>query len=110
MSNLVSKYSFVILFIVVTLAFGLYLTFSLADEQQESFINVEVEQGDSLWSLSKEYSESLSMSEKAFIEWVTAENNLASYSIYEGEQLVLPITEQDKEKFLQDDVQLASEN
>lgn len=110
MSNLVSKYSFVILFIVVTLAFGLYLTFSLTDEQDESFINVEIKQGDSLWSLSKQYSESLSMSEKEFIEWVAAENNLMSYSIYEGEQLVLPIPEQEQEKFLQDNIQLASEN
>lgn len=110
MTKLWTKYSFIILFSILTLSFGFYLSFTLSSEEEDSFLHVEVQKGDTLWSLSREHAESLSMSEKDFIEWVTVENNLVSYKIIEGIELKLPIREQDTERFLNDDIQLASEN
>jgi len=104
------KYSFIIAFSILTLSFALYLSFSLSSEQEEGFLHVEVKKGDTLWSLSREHAQSLSMSEKDFIEWVTAENNLASFKIVEGNELKLPVKESDTETLLKDDIQLASEN
>ncbi|MGD7043783.1 cell division suppressor protein YneA [Jeotgalibacillus proteolyticus] len=108
MSKLIEKYSFVILFIVITFIFGLYLTFSAADDQGSSLVEIKVQQGDTLWELSQEYGKSLSLSEKEFIEWVTSENKLSSHTIKEGDTLVLPV--QSEDYYTEDDIQLASED
>ncbi|PPA71968.1 cell division suppressor protein YneA [Jeotgalibacillus proteolyticus] len=109
MRTFIGKNSFVILFIVIALIFGYYLTSAITKDSHSSMVKIEVQQGDTLWSLSREYAESLSMTENDFIEWVAAANNLNSYSINEGEGLVLPIEEQHMDLFLHDEVQLASE-
>ncbi|KIL45020.1 cell division suppressor protein YneA [Jeotgalibacillus soli] len=112
MPTLWRKYSFVILFIAITFVFGVYLVVSLSEDAESTYIQVEIKDGDSLWSLSRQYADDLSMTEIQFIEWVTENNNLSSYKILSGEQLMLPIsiTDSNEFRYINDGIELASDN
>ncbi|OCA83742.1 cell division suppressor protein YneA [Pseudobacillus wudalianchiensis] len=81
---------FVLLFMTVTIIAGIMLIFSVS-EDQIPYKEITVQEGDSLWSIAKEYNSGQEMKEEDFIMWVQKENRLHSVKILPGDTLVIPI-------------------
>ncbi|MFC7784253.1 MULTISPECIES: LysM peptidoglycan-binding domain-containing protein [unclassified Rossellomorea] len=89
LSHIWNRFSYIIILFVLALFSAAYLLFVMAD--QPSYQSITVQDGDTLWTIAKQYNEEYSMTVEEFIAWVGEENNLTSFSIKPGESLVLPI-------------------
>lgn len=92
MKKILSQYSFVILFILLSLV----MTFILSSKSQttinDEFLSITVEEGDSLWELATKYEHDLSP--KQFINWVKKENKIND-EIIVGESIIIPVKKED---------------
>ncbi|MCT8139905.1 LysM peptidoglycan-binding domain-containing protein [Anaerobacillus sp. CMMVII] len=78
-------------YIVVFMLLIAYLLMSVHVSAQPKFdhiLEVEVNVGDTLWSISSQYSDRMTV--PAYISLVKAENNLKDHNIYPGQVLLLP--------------------
>ncbi|AKL84634.1 cell division suppressor protein YneA [Bacillus atrophaeus] len=82
---------FVGLFTGVLSAVILLLSFTNNDQEQNQYVKIEVQSGDTLWSLADQVSDTKKINKKDFIEWVTEENNLQTSDIQAGDVLTLPL-------------------
>lgn len=82
---------FVGLFTGVLSAVILLLSFTNNDQEQNQYVKIEVQSGDTLWSLADQVSHTKKINKKDFIEWVTEENNLQTSDIQAGDVLMLPL-------------------
>lgn len=98
------KYSYVMIFIAISLLIGVYSIFSLEDDSKD-YQQIIVSDGQSLWELAQIYAEEHSMNPQDFIEWVTNKNHLSSSRMVKtGDKIVIPVK---VKKQLEDDSQLA---
>jgi len=88
--TLLKNYSFVLLFIAVTIIAGVTLIFTLSTDH-DKYQEIVVQEGDSLWSIADQYQSVNGMSEEDFIIWVQKENQLLSAMIQPGDVLVIPV-------------------
>jgi cell division protein YceG involved in septum cleavage len=91
MKKLWKKYSYVIVLISITYISIFALIHKL--DQTDEFMKITVQQGESLWEIAEKYSDRHSMSSPEFIDWVEQKNNINGKSIYPGDQLVIPVKE-----------------
>ncbi|MGE8203972.1 cell division suppressor protein YneA [Heyndrickxia sp. NPDC080065] len=84
------KYSYVIMLIVLSLFIGLYTLLSTKDESN-SYQEIIITEGQSLWKLAQIYSEEHSMNSQEFIDWVSEKNHLRNDIIKPGEKIVIPV-------------------
>lgn len=91
MKVFVKKNSFVLLFMAVTIMAGSMLIFNVS-EKRLPYEEITVREGDSLWSIARQYNNSKEMEEEDFIMWIQKENKLHSVKILPGDTLVIPIT------------------
>ncbi|MBO0993030.1 cell division suppressor protein YneA [Bacillus sp. SD088] len=89
MITLWRKYSFIIVFIFITFLMGIYIISSKTSSEQ-THLTVTVQEGDSLWSISKKYAEEYGISTAQFVKIIEKENQLYGKVIKSGEQLVIP--------------------
>lgn len=66
------------------------LIYSLSEERLP-YKEIIVQEGDSLWSIAKEYNNDKGMKEEDFIIWIQKENQLHSVKILPGDTLVIPV-------------------
>lgn len=88
MISIWKKYSFVILFFMITLLMGFYLLFSGDSKNHTEFV-ITVQNGDSLWSISQKNAERFGMTTTDFMKLLEKQNQLKSTSIKSGDQLVI---------------------
>ncbi|OZI11456.1 peptidoglycan-binding protein [Bacillaceae bacterium SAS-127] len=94
MQAFIKNYSIVLLFIVTTIVTGIILIFSLS-EDSDQYLEVVVQEGDSLWTIAEKYHKINGMKQEDFIIWVQAENQLNTAMIQVGDVLVLPVNSAD---------------
>ncbi|MGF2615786.1 LysM peptidoglycan-binding domain-containing protein [Rossellomorea vietnamensis] len=82
------NYSYVIL--LMGLAFVMSSIALIKVGTGETYQEVTVKEGDSLWTIAQELSEEHDMSTQAMVEWVSHKNNLATDIIKPGESLIIP--------------------
>lgn len=83
-------YSFVVLFIV-TLAVVMFILVKNVSASS-GYRSIIVEEGDSLWSIAREYhDQNAQLSGDAFIKWVERENGIQSYELKPDMELVIPV-------------------
>ncbi|WLR43457.1 LysM peptidoglycan-binding domain-containing protein [Bacillus carboniphilus] len=81
--------SFYFLFIVVVaVGFGALVE---SEEELDNYVMIEVQSGDSLWNLSKQFQDYHSLSDSEFVNWVEEKNELIDEKIQTGERLIIPI-------------------
>ncbi|MBW8348975.1 LysM peptidoglycan-binding domain-containing protein [Bacillus sp. IITD106] len=88
MVSLWKKYSYAILFFLITLLMGFYLIFC-GNEKHDTDLVITVQNGDTLWSISQKNSERFGMSTADFMKLLEKENQLITTSIKSGDQLVI---------------------
>lgn len=95
MEKLWHKYSYTIILIAISVAVLFVVSASFHIDKNEKYVTVTVEQGDTLWTLSKEYDKEHRLSFEHFIDWVEKENGIVNGEIYAGDLLLIPV---EKEK------------
>ncbi|WP_338754161.1 LysM peptidoglycan-binding domain-containing protein [Bacillus sp. FJAT-52991] len=91
MQTVIKNNSIVLLFIVVTIVAGIVLIFSLSEES-DKYLEVVVQEGDSLWTIAEKYHNINGMKQEDFIIWVQTENELNTAMIQPGDVLVIPVS------------------
>lgn len=87
MISLWKKYSYAILFFIITLLMGFYILFNGDDNHTE--IVFTVQNGDTLWSISQKNAERFGMTASDFMKLLEKENQLKTTSIKSGDKLVI---------------------
>jgi len=68
--------------------------------EEKEYIEIEVQQGDSIWSIASEWSPKGETT--AMVNWIIEKNYVWDNVIHEGDTLIIPV--------VQKDIQLASKN
>lgn len=92
MKKILSQYSFVILFVILSLVMALVLSSKSQPTINDEYLSITIEKGDSLWELATTYEHDLSA--KQFINWVKKENKIND-EIVVGESIIIPIKKED---------------
>ena len=71
--------------------------------EEKEYIEIEVQPGDSIWSIATEWSKHSDYSSNSMVEWIIKENNKWDTIISPGEFLLIPVEEEEG-------VQVATEN
>lgn len=91
MKKLWQKYSYTIILVALCVAILFVFSGALQIDKSEKYLTVTVEQGESLWTLSKKYNEQHRLSFEQFIDWVEKENGVVNGEIYAGDLLLIPV-------------------
>ncbi|MCR5677432.1 MAG: LysM peptidoglycan-binding domain-containing protein [Agathobacter sp.] len=88
------------IFVVVILCISLlilgsstYVAFAKADNQHEpvkQYISIQIQSGETLWSIASEYVKDTNVSKEEYIAEVTSVNNLKDSQIHSGQYLIIP--------------------
>ncbi|MGM7681818.1 cell division suppressor protein YneA [Cytobacillus sp. Hm23] len=87
-----------ILFFTVFIGFAFALITSYKDIEKNDYIIIKVEDGDTLWDIASEYSNSHDLSINDFISWVEDVNQIAPDSIFYGDEIYIPVLKSEGNK------------
>lgn len=93
--SFLKKNSYTIILIVLSISSALIIS-TMGSPDHELYQKIEVSKGETIWLYAEKYSENTKLSKKEFVKWIQEENNIANGTIYEGQELILPI---EKEEF-----------
>lgn len=86
-----SNLSYVLMMVVVGVLAMVVVIVQLQPASAEEYLQVTVQEGDTLWELSKQYNHYHDFSTERFVTWVEHENNIHSSSIMPGQKIILPV-------------------
>ncbi|WLD95250.1 LysM peptidoglycan-binding domain-containing protein [Alkalihalobacillus sp. AL-G] len=84
-------WSFVIVFIVIMVSMGAYTFITNKSHIEKSYVNVTIEQGDTLWELSEKFQGGHELSHSEFIQWVEQKNEVKADRLQPGKTVVIPV-------------------
>lgn len=88
MSAIWKKHSFGIIFVILSIMMGLYLIFSVSNE--DTYIKITVKNGDSLWSISEQHAERFGLGTAELVTLLEKENLIKGSKINSGDELIIP--------------------
>ncbi|MED1472553.1 cell division suppressor protein YneA [Bacillus salipaludis] len=91
MKKIWTKYSFSIILIGLSCLLAFILSIDFSSTANDHYKKITVSEGDSLWKISKEYSNEHSLTNKEFVNWVKLHNKIEDEHIYPGEEIVIPV-------------------
>jgi LysM repeat protein len=94
MKKLWSQYSYAIILVILSCSFALVLSLQNSPHAQDKYLKVTISQGDSLWKISQQYSDQLSMSNEEFVNWVKKHNSNVGDLIYPGDVITIPVSKE----------------
>lgn len=92
MKKLWNQYSYAIILIFLSCSFAIILSLQNSPKEDQNYMKVTINEGDSLWKLSKQYSGQHSLSNKEFVNWVKKHNENAADQIYPGDEIIIPVS------------------
>lgn len=92
--SFVKNYSYGLVLIVIVFISSIILI-AVSSSDTKEYIQIEVGEGDTLWGFAEKYSEVAKMPTNKFIEWIEEENQIYNGLIYEGQTIVLPISQEE---------------
>lgn len=95
MKKLWNHYSYAIILLVLSVGSALLISIQSHSFHKENYVNVTINEGDSLWKIAGEYAQEYSLSNDQFISWVKEHNGITGDQIYPGEKIVIPIKNKD---------------
>jgi cell division protein YceG involved in septum cleavage len=96
---------YILSFIIVVIAITGALTFTGNQSKLEDYHQVEIKEGDSLWSIAEKFQDNTQISKQEFVKWVQDKNDIHSTIIKPGDLVFVPV---EKEELFQLE-QVASE-
>ncbi|WP_428908279.1 cell division suppressor protein YneA [Niallia sp. Krafla_26] len=90
MKKIWKNYSYTIVLVALSLIATIIINYNLPSTDQ--YMTITVQDGESLWKISKKYEDQHNLSDKQFIEWVEKNNGIARDHIIAGKNLIIPIT------------------
>lgn len=91
MKKILNQYSYAILLIVLSCSLSFLLSLRFDSPEEDQYIKITISEGDSLWKISKQYSEQHSLSNDDFVSWVKRHNDIEGDEIYPGEEIMIPV-------------------
>ncbi len=83
--------SYTILLIATSLILTLIVASGL-NLEDEKYIKITVQSGESLWKMAEDYSEDHNLSKTEFVAWVEKKNGISNGKIFVGDELILPVS------------------
>lgn len=77
---------FVGLFTVILSAVILMLSYTSSGQELNQYVKIEVQQGDTLWSIADQVADTKKINKNDFIEWVADKNQLQTSDIQPGDR------------------------
>lgn len=77
-------------FVVLAAVFGA-VSYTGTNESLEKYHQVEIKEGDSLWSIADKYSVNTKISKQEFVVWVQEKNEIHSSIIKPGDLVYVPV-------------------
>jgi LysM repeat protein len=77
-------------FVVLVAVFGA-VSYTGTNESLEKYHQVEIKEGDSLWSIADKYSVNTKISKQEFVVWVQEKNEIHSSIIKPGDLVYVPV-------------------
>jgi cell division protein YceG involved in septum cleavage len=96
---------YILSFFAVVLAVTGAISYTGTNENLEKFHQVEIEEGDSLWSIAEQFHENANITKQDFVIWVQDKNKMNSSVVKPGDLVFVPV---EKEQIYQFE-QIASE-
>ena len=93
--------SYILAFFVVLLAITAGITYTNKTDSLENYHQVEIKEGDSLWSIADQFQEKHSISKQEFVKWVQEKNHIHSTTIAPGDIVFVPIQKEEFNQFQQ---------
>ncbi|MDR4946488.1 cell division suppressor protein YneA [Neobacillus cucumis] len=94
MKKLWNQYSYAITLIL--LSFTIAFVILLKHQSDDQYVKVTISEGDTLWTISEQFADQHSLSNKEFVSWVKKHNENIKDQIYPGEKIVIPVSKNDK--------------
>lgn len=70
--------------------FSILFSFTLDKNQDENFLSIEVNEGDTIWEISEKYDQT-ELTKKEFIGWIEEYNGVRADAIKAGQIIVIPV-------------------
>ncbi|WP_079508596.1 cell division suppressor protein YneA [Mesobacillus jeotgali] len=90
MKKIWENYSYALILLAVSIIFSLVAKAHLNNEDE--YITVTIEEGQSLWEIAENYATEHNLSENEFVSWVEKENGIIGEKVFPGDELVIPVT------------------
>ncbi|MGZ7825351.1 cell division suppressor protein YneA [Bacillus subtilis] len=90
---------FVGLFTVILSAVILMLSYTSSGQELNQYVKIEVQQGDTLWSIADQVADTKKINKNDFIEWVADKNQLQTSDIQPGDELVIPLKKKHQDAY-----------
>jgi cell division protein YceG involved in septum cleavage len=103
MEKLWTKYSYSIILIICSFITCLVVAICISHEDENQYMSVTVEKGDSIWQISEQFEGKYAMSNKEFIKWVEKQNSISANQLAVGEEITIPV------RLEEENLRLASE-
>ncbi|MBM7652150.1 cell division suppressor protein YneA [Neobacillus cucumis] len=94
MKKLWNQYSYAITLIL--LSFTIAFVILLKHQSDDQYVKVTISEGDTLWTISEQFADQHSLSNKEFVSWVKKHNENIKDQIYPGEKIVIPVSKNDQ--------------
>lgn len=91
MRKILNQYSYAITLIILSCSFAIVLSIQNHTNDKENYLKVKISEGDSLWEISKQYSEQHTLSNEEFVSWVISHNENIDDHIFPGEEITIPV-------------------
>ncbi|MFD2212749.1 cell division suppressor protein YneA [Metabacillus endolithicus] len=85
------SFTYVVSFFLVLFAITLAITYTGNSESLDKYHQVEIQEGDSLWSIADEFNVKSQISKQEFVKWVQDKNGIHSNVVKPGEFVFVPV-------------------
>ncbi|CAM3725941.1 LysM peptidoglycan-binding domain-containing protein [Mesobacillus thioparans] len=92
MKKIWDNYSYALILLAVSVIFSLVAKAHLNNE--EAYITVTIEEGQSLWEIAETYASEHHLSKNEFVSWVEKENGIVGERVFPGDELVIPVRDE----------------
>ncbi|OCA89293.1 hypothetical protein A8F94_23910 [Bacillus sp. FJAT-27225] len=91
MKKLWSNYSYVIIILALSCIIAFTANLLNKTEDQGKYITITIEEGDSLWGIAGDLSNTHSMDRAEIMNWLMKYNSLDGETIIAGEKMIVPV-------------------
>lgn len=97
MKKLWNQYSYAIILVILSIVASFILSFRSGESVEEKYMNITINEGQTVWDLCSEYANKHSLTEAEFVSWVEEMNDINGNKVRAGEKIYIPVELEDAE-------------